>query len=301
MFRRVTELAAVAALATAASAQVGTAPTLYRLDAASTYEEGCQPPCACPIASTDDLFGTLTIRFSAADPAGYLHYAIEDVNWVVDLLGNERRVTGSGEYRVGGQFALKHELQLDLSIDGATPVRFDSGLVLGGGAFPTIDIAIAQNGFYCWDRVFRVTASEVPAGQSVPFGLARTLYQEGCLPPCLCPISIQRTLGRFELLDLGPASDPAKRHYALLDISWRTRPAPTPAGQTFEGFGMYSLDAATVRQRLICDLTDGNGVRQRFDSGLVGGGAAAPARIRVDIAANGFYCFDKVFRLRARP
>ena len=31
--------------------------------------------------------------------------------------------------------------------------RFDSGLVNGGDEFPAINIAIAQNGFYCYDIV----------------------------------------------------------------------------------------------------------------------------------------------------
>jgi hypothetical protein len=290
-----------AALVATATAQVVAAPVLYRLDAPASYEEGCQPPCACPIWTTDDLFGTLTVRFDHSDPAWFDHYVIDDVNWVIDALGNQWHVSGNGVYKVGGQFAIRQQLQLILSIDGAAPVRFDSGLVLGGGTFPALAIDIAQNGFFCWDRVFRLHASAVPAGQSVPYRLWNASYLEGCWPPCLCPLLQLPSAGRFDLIDLGPASDPAKQHYALVNIDWRTRSAPANANSRFRGFGLYSLDATTAQHRLICDLTDATGVEQRFDSGHVPGGVGVPASIDIDIAQNGFYCYDRVFQLSARP
>jgi hypothetical protein len=301
MYRGIAILAAVTSLAIATQARAGTAPTIYRLEANSTFEEGCQPPCQCPIITTSDLFGTFTLQFTYADPAGYNHYAVRDVNWEVDMPdSSQRRVTGSGEYKVGGQFGLNHQLQLDLSFDTAAPKHFDSGLVAGGGNFPVIDIAIARNGFYCWDQVFRLTASPVPATALVPYHLEQSQYLEGCLPPCLCPIFSWPAVGTFDLIDLGSSSTVGVQHYALVYIAWHTLPTPAPPERTFTGFGIYRVDASAAKQRLVCDLTDGNGTTKRFDSGNVAGGQYAPGKIDVDIAVNGFYCYDQVFQLHAR-
>jgi hypothetical protein len=302
LLRRILGLAGllIAATSAIASAQIITGPTLYRLDAATDLQEGCQPPCLCPIVYTDDVFGTLVLTFNVADPQGFVHYTVDRVNWVVGTVGHERRVTGSGEYKVGGQFAIRHELMLDLSIDGAAPIHFDSGLVLGGGSFPALDISIAQNGFYCYDTVFHVVASQVPATAITPYTLGRTLYEEGCFAPCTCPLFRRRTVGTFGLLDLGPTSDPAQHHFALVDIAWHTRPPPVPPTQTFTGLGIYSVDVNTLQHRLVCDLTDANGLTQRFDSALIAGGATFP-RIDIPISVHAFVCYDQVFLMHAIP
>ena len=304
MFGRVLalRLVSLAALAGLTAAQATTTPTLYRLDAPASFEEGCLPPCLCPIWLTDDLLGTFALRYDHSDPAGFDHYVVDNVNWVVGGGGGgtARRVTGSGTYRVGGQFAVQHQLQLDLSTDGDPAIAFDSGLIQGGGSFPALDISIAQNGFYCYDRVFNVASSPVPAGQVTPYGLRNSHYQEGCLPPCACPIFQRRALGRFGLLDLGPTSDPTVHHYALVDVAWST-PPPAPATQRFKGFGIYSLNTGTATHRLVCDLTDGNALTQRFDSGVVAGGSSFPPLIDISVAVNGFYCYDQVFVIRAKP
>lgn len=301
MFRGVAVLAAVTSLATAALAQIGPAPTLYRLDPTTTYEEGCQPPCQCPVITTSDVFGTFTLRFTNSDPAGYNHYSVEAVNWEVDMSGTERRVSGTGQYKVGGQLAIQQQLTLDLSFDGAATVHFDSGLVPGGGAFPHIDIDVARNGFYCWDQVFRLHASTVAASSLVPYHLVSSQYLVGCLPPCVCPIFTYPASGTFNLLDLGSSSAAGVQHYALVSIAWHTQPVPPPPDQNFTGFGIYRLDPSAGKQRLICDLVDGNGLKLRFDSGDVAGGDQAPAKIEADIAINGFYCYDKVFQIHAIP
>ena len=60
--------------------------TLYRLGAASSLEEGCQAPCACPLLITDDVFGTFALTFHATDGKGQDHYRMHDVNWVLGTL-----------------------------------------------------------------------------------------------------------------------------------------------------------------------------------------------------------------------
>lgn len=293
-------LALVAVTTSAVGRTTAPLPVLYRLEAASGYAEGCQAPCLCPIAWSDDLFGTMVITFDHSSPNWFDDYRVEDVNWVVSLGGADHRITGSGEYRLGGPVALTQELTLDLSTDGGAPVHFDSGLVPSGSAFPTFDIAIAMNNFFCYDRVFQLSAKPVHASAIVPFGLLRSGYTLGCLPPCSCPISRFRVAGGFGLLDLGPPSDPLRSNYALVGLAWQTLPAPAPPDRCFAGFGLYSLDRGATQHRRVCDVTDGNGLSTRFDSGLVTGGLTFPMILNVDVAVNGFYCYDQVLNLRAR-
>ena len=134
---------------------------------ASTYELkddslvviGCQDPCACPVMSSyiEGSF-VLTPIESGADP--FDRYAVTDVDWTVIDPGGYTFV-GEGEYRVGGEVALQHQMILDLSVNGGPPQHFDSGLVGGGLNFPEIDISLAVNEFFCWDSVLVVSAAPV--------------------------------------------------------------------------------------------------------------------------------------------
>ena len=51
-----------------------------------------------------------------------------------------------------------HQMELDLSIDGGPLTPFDSGMVNGGNEFPAINIALAKNGFYCYDIVLDIAS-----------------------------------------------------------------------------------------------------------------------------------------------
>jgi hypothetical protein len=116
-----------------ASAQVAIdAPTIYRLNPASSFQRGCFPPCLCPIGLGEGVRGTLVLAASGFDGL-FNNYTVTDVNWTVTLGDQELRVTGSGTYKVGGEFAVQQQLGLDLKV-GDDPVQhFDSGLVPGGG------------------------------------------------------------------------------------------------------------------------------------------------------------------------
>jgi len=274
------------------------APVLYRLDADSNEVQGCFDPCDCPIWFNDDLVGTMVVRFDHSEPNWFDYYNVTDVNWVLGYGANATRVTGRGTYRVGGPVALMHQMTLSLSIDGAAPIVFDSGLVPGSGAPGTIDIAIAMNGFYCFDRAFTLSAEPVPANEIVPYGLRGATFTEGCQQPCLCPIWQTGLRGGFALVDLGLASDPAFMHYALVDIAWRAQATPP---RTFKGLGIYGIDAVGVQHQLVCDIAEGSAKPQRFDSGLVPGGIAFAPQIEIDMALNGFFCWDQVFGVRALP
>jgi hypothetical protein len=68
-------------------------------------------------------------------------------------------VTGSGLYQLeSGQ----PRLTLDL-VEGDLPLRqFDSGLVPRQDGFPEITIAVAVNGFFCYDHAFEISAMPAP-------------------------------------------------------------------------------------------------------------------------------------------
>jgi hypothetical protein len=138
---------------------IGQQVTLYTLHDPSNFAVGCFGPCDCPIVSVE-LRGSFELVPAEVDPL-FSHYDVVNVKWRTPSGTSERRITGKGTYRVGGEFAAQHEMKLELSIDGGPPRRFESGLVLGGGEFPLVDIELAQHGFACWDTVIAVRAGPV--------------------------------------------------------------------------------------------------------------------------------------------
>jgi len=106
---RVLALVIVMAATAPAGAQSTTSPTLYRLEAGSSFSRGCYGPCLCPIFTTKDIRGTYTLALDHVDPL-FTWYRVEKVNWVVALGGVDTRVTGSGTYRVGGEVAVQRQM-----------------------------------------------------------------------------------------------------------------------------------------------------------------------------------------------
>jgi len=142
-------------------AQIG---MLYRLNADSSYQQGCFPPCLCPVMIAQPVTGTFQLIPTGFD-ALFLTYAVSNVNWIVSMGGTNLVVTGSGTYKIGGEFALQQELSLDLSLGGGPAEHFDSGLVTGPSSFPNINVTISLHGEVCFDTVFVVSASPSPLDQ----------------------------------------------------------------------------------------------------------------------------------------
>jgi FlgD Ig-like domain len=134
-----------------------TAASFYKLEPPSSFETGCFAICECPIF-THALQGTFDLRPVGSDPL-FDYYRVENVRWSVTDATTNLGITGAGTYRVGGEFAVQQQMTLDLSIGGAAPRRFDSGLVLGGGEFPRIkiDISLHQN-TACVDTLMHIEA-----------------------------------------------------------------------------------------------------------------------------------------------
>jgi hypothetical protein len=140
------------------AAQARGQPVCYRLTDASTYTEGCLPPCLCPILAAQPLGGTFELE-QTNDFGTVIEYEVRNVRFRVDGYAPGRIFEGRGRYtRISGFAGWDHQMELSLSVDGEPPVRFDSGLVSGGGEFPAVDIALARNGFYCYDIVLDLHA-----------------------------------------------------------------------------------------------------------------------------------------------
>jgi hypothetical protein len=145
-----------------AMAQVSSdAPVLYELTGASTFQRGCFDPCNCPITEQMPLVGTFKLSRVGFDGL-FQVYSISDVSWDVNSSYLPLHVSGSGTYRVGGEFALMHRLELDLKVDGEAAEHFDSGLIPGGGNFPSIHAVVSVNDMVCYDTVITVDARPRP-------------------------------------------------------------------------------------------------------------------------------------------
>jgi hypothetical protein len=158
------------AIATPAWSQIGAPDSIfdYVLGDYSAYQIGCFGPCECAVQAFP-LSGTFRLRKTGVDPL-YTHYAVEALQATFLRGGQHVAVSGAGEYRIGGEVALTHQLVLDLVIDGAPARRFDSGVVAGGSTFPSIGIQVAANGFACYDTVGAIAAKPVTASVPVPPG-----------------------------------------------------------------------------------------------------------------------------------
>jgi hypothetical protein len=276
------------------------ASTLYRLNPKSNFQRGCFAPCMCPMFQSTGVRGTFVLTSTGFDGLFYT-YTVTDVNWVVASGDQELRVTGSGTYKVGGEFTVQQELALDLKI-GDDPVQhFDSGMVPAGEKLPDISVTISMHGQVCFDTVFFVDASPVPADQIHPYTLVpESTFQQGCFPPCDCPLGMPRPLsGTFALIDL--RQGPLFNEFAVVNVYWLVAGAPDGTGIPVRGFGTYRVGGEfAVQQQLSLDLWVGDEGPTHFDSGLVAGGGEFP-RIDVSTSVNGQYCFDTVIDLHARP
>src|SRR5258708_1744968 len=108
-----------------------------RSDQDSTFQQGCFPPCLCPVLVPSAVKGTFVLTPTGFDGL-FNTYSVEDVRWVVSIGGADTLVTGKGTYKLGGEFALQQELSLYLQVGGATVEHFDSGLVPELTQFPDI-------------------------------------------------------------------------------------------------------------------------------------------------------------------
>lgn len=302
LFAAATILIAAAAPAIAQTA-TDSLPVLYRLDKGGDYEQGCFPPCLCPVLFQEAVKGTFILTPAGVDPL-FTHYTVTGINWMVTLDGTDTFITGSGTYRIGGEFALQQELTLDLKVGDNKVERFTSGLVTGPAPFPAIAITISINNQTCFDTVFRVKASPVPRDQVTPYRLGeRSTFQRGCFGMCDCAVGPELTVkGNFALVGL--ASEAPWNQFAVVDVRWlvqRTPLAASAAGMPIQGAGFYTFGGeGAPQQRLEVLLSVGREAPARFDSGWLAGGDLFP-RIDALLSQNGARCFDTLIDVHAEP
>lgn len=275
--------------------------TIYRLDS-GTLAQGCLPPCLCPVLLAGDVQGTFLLRKKLVSQFQQVH-AVDNVNWtVVSPQGTRLSVKGEGTYTLTTplQAFPTQRLELTLSIDGGPDVEFDSGVLPVGVTPPDIAISIDDGGV-CLTQSFSLTASPVPPSEVTRYQLEGTSFQEGCFPPCLCPLfGSQRVRGTFELVLL--RDDGQFREYSVAALRWATGPTSLAGGRTrISGFGTYSvlegLGPLPVEQMDLCLAF--NGVElDPFSSGAVAG-PPTPGVIELALTQNGLFCYDRLFELRA--
>ncbi|MGH9751016.1 MAG: hypothetical protein ACRD6R_13990 [Candidatus Polarisedimenticolia bacterium] len=291
-------LAAWALSAGPAEAQTGTTSSvLYRLGERSRFEEGCFDPCLCVTHTIERAAGTFKLTRAAGDWP-FTDFKVTEVNWLVPLPAGDLRVTGSGTYRVGGEFARSHQLTLDLQVGDREVQRYDSGLVPASSAFPAIDIEVSMNNRFCHDTVFTLAAAPVPATGIARYSLSESNYLEGCFGPCDCPVATRPMVGRFGLVEI--LETDMRLDFAVVDARFSVQPADATSTDGFpaSGHGVYGLARRAREQRMILDLTLAGRGPQRFDSGAVPWSGSL-RRIDLMLPANGFACFDRVLDLHA--
>lgn len=291
---------------------------VYRLEAESTYRNACFDPCDCVLDLRSALSGTMILTRVPATTPGTRRYEVSDVNWRINIGGGDVLVRGSGVYTwypsLGPLTVLAHRLELDLRIgEGAAPVRFDSELIAGAsdGEWPAINIVIDMNNQVCADQVFSIESTPVDQASILTYRLdSGSFYQEGCLPPCLCPILIEQPQGgSFSLVPLPSTPDsPAVRQWGVVRIGWFPLVTISPIDAVTTGSGFYFIGPRDARppvgQRMLVALTRPGTPEEEYDSGLVPLGplfsaALPPPRITLSIADNGFFCYNQVYGISA--
>ncbi len=158
-----------------ARAQQAAPDTLVRYELAvpaSEWQSGCFPPCLCPLQTLSPLAGTFTLVRRGTDPVSLVtSYDVTDVRWSVPAGGRSLAITGSGHYARTTARAATERLTLDLSLDGAAPLRFDSGARPAAAAFPEIQARLSLHGEHCRDTVLVVDAR--PPGGNAPRSASR--------------------------------------------------------------------------------------------------------------------------------
>ncbi len=279
----------------------------YKLGVESTFTQGCFDPCACPIWQTPDFRGTFELHsLPTLDPI-FNSFEVRNVNWLVASGDSEIRIVGSGIYRVAPGLG-QHQLQLDLVLNDGAPTAFDSGLIAGGGSgpLPKIDIDVSINGLVCYDTLLSIKAAPQRRSKLIPYRVDSGFFQEGCLPPCLCPISQpQPVTGRFLLLPLGQGPN-AYTEFAVLDVQFAIhppQPSPLPAFTPVSGQGIYGIQLITAapiaNHRMLLEL-DVGGASDNWDSGPMIDTGPFPI-IDISLGINDFFCFERIFSFEASP
>ena len=260
---------------------------LYSLTSDTTFSEGCVFPCMCPVIVSEHVSGTFLMGDAEPDPNSFYEtYPIENIKWMVFTRLGEllHEITGSGVYRKCGGDTPKHQLELDISIDGRDPEHLDSGLVSDGLEFPEIFIDVSR-GTECLDIWMTIKAS--PA--SIYFLGQGSTYSEGCIPPCMCPVWSGKLRGLFLMAKSG--SDWLFDYYDVDYVRWIV----LDSGEIhycITGKGTYKIGGeVALMHQLELDISIDGGDPEHLDSGLLQGGNGFPSKLSIPLTLPDAECF----------
>lgn len=274
---------------------------IYRLGPDATFQEGCFPPCKCPIMNEQPLLGTFNVVYTGRE-AALDAYAVEDVNLFLPSANTAERIVGSGKLSVGTPSpltVLQQRLELDLRMGDEAVQHFDSGWVpLNQGL---IDVMVSINNMFCWDRVLRIQALRVPASEIRQYGLgAGSTFQRGCLDGfCDCAMGPEVPLGgEFALIPL--MDNTLFEVFSVVNVRWGIVAADPVERLPIHGVGLYWVGGeVAVKNRLSMVLTLAADAPTWFDSGMVGGDAGFPD---IDILTRTHtQCLDTFLHVVASP
>lgn len=121
------------------------------------------------------------------------------------------------------------------------------------------------------------------------------VFEQGCFDPCLCPLWVSPTTGRFRLTPISITG--TYDTYSVTNINWRIG----NNGDHITGQGVFTrFNEFAALNRLELDLAVGSNAPEHFDSGMVAAGALWPL-INVTISIHGMYCYDTAIVVKARP
>ena len=278
---------------------------IYVLSHKATYQEGCFPPCLCPIMVEQPISGTFKLVYAGSSD-GIQTYAVEDVNWTVPFFDPPLRIIGVGKYSIGSPGilpVLQQRMEFDLQVGANAIEHFDSGWV-DIGDMSRINVTVSINGMFCFDRVVAIDADRAD-GQVTPYTLAPgATYEHGCClnSPCDClclgPVPM---VGDFGLILLDDNS--LFREYAVVDVRWLAPSASGASGVFIKGFGLYRVGGEFAAQhQLSLELWVSNTGPTHFDSGFVVGGGQFPVT-DIFVSMNGMEptCVDTILHVLGKP
>lgn len=302
MFARRTAAAAAALMLALGTGVASAQGTTYRLESGQ-LTTGCLPPCLCAIFLEGDVQGTFVLEKKLVSQFGQT-FAVKNVNWtVVALNGTRKSIKGEGTYtRTTPLIASPTEqLVLTLSIDGGPKTEFDSGPLVDSGGFPDIALSIADNDFVCLNQVISLDASPVPPSEILTYELVGSSLQEGCFPPCLCPLfTAQRVFGTFDLVLL--STDGLFTEYSVSNVAFKTGPTTfSDKRNRIRGFGTYTVlegsGPVPIEEMTLCLVF--NGIEtDPFTSGPVAQVGPVDG-ISLVLTQHELFCLDRVLDLNA--
>lgn len=150
-------------------------------------------------------------------------------------------------------------------------------------------------------------AAPEAAAQFNPPAIHYTLTQNaaqtfGCLPPCLCPISIVPVQGGFDLTPrlFTPLNFDV---YDLNNVVITYSNTSQGGVSTAVGSGSYTVSNQLLpHQSMILELSIDGGPIERFESGdTIGTFVSSFPAIQIDVADNDFICLNRIFTIAAKP